>query len=96
MKREFRITAWPEGNRLHVDLKGEFDGSSAFELLNFLQENSREFENFNIQTGELHAVHPAGQAVLNRNLPRMLAKSTLLVHFDGEKVSVAGCLPGTE
>ena len=53
---------------LHVKLTGDFDGSSASELVNALAENQNKYYQIFINTTELNTIHPFGQEVLQRRL----------------------------
>jgi hypothetical protein len=50
---------------------GDFDGSSAFELLNTLKENLNCTECILIDTHELQAVYPFGRAVFYYNFSKI-------------------------
>ncbi|MBN2032225.1 MAG: hypothetical protein JW836_03035 [Deltaproteobacteria bacterium] len=68
MAINFRITAHQNPDNLHLRLDGDFDGSSAYELLNTLEKrcpfSSRAF----IHTNGLMRVDPFGLSVFHANL----------------------------
>ena len=53
---------------LHVKLTGDFDGSSASELVNALTDNQNRYYQIFINTTELNTIHPFGEEVLQRRL----------------------------
>ena len=68
MAHNFKIKLHRTGDNLHIHLKGDFDGSSAFELINAIRENLYNFKGIHIDTGKLKKIFPFGQEVFNSNL----------------------------
>ncbi|MBU3949551.1 MAG: hypothetical protein KJ882_05100 [Proteobacteria bacterium] len=66
MASNFRITAHQSKVNLYLDLMGEFDGSSAMELINILKEHSSRIKNVIINTSGLNLIHPFGLDVLQK------------------------------
>jgi hypothetical protein len=56
---------------LHLSLWGDFDGSSALELINILKANWRRTDRISINTGSLSAIHPFGRQVFNHNFSKL-------------------------
>lgn len=69
MAVNFRIKTSHVGDDLHINLSGDFDGSSACELLNNLEDNSGNIRRIFIDTTGLKDVHPFGQAIFENQLP---------------------------
>mgnify|MGYP005869917961 CR=1 FL=1 len=68
MARNFRIQTSGTDRTFFIDLIGDFDGSSAFELLNLLQEKLTTKSNkAYINTTRLKSIHPFGRDVFVRN-----------------------------
>ncbi|MGM0452501.1 MAG: hypothetical protein ACQERN_05000 [Thermodesulfobacteriota bacterium] len=70
MAKNFRIETNRTNRSYYLELIGDFDGSSAFELLNLLAEkitmaNQKAF----INTTQLKKIHPFGRDVFSRNFP---------------------------
>ena len=85
MAMNFGITVSQNSDNLHLRLDGDFDGSSAYELLNALEERccfaSRAF----IHTNGLRQVHPFGLSVFHANLSGLKAcKKCRPLHFTGD------------
>ena len=54
-------------DRIHLKLYGDFDGSSAFELINILKNHKNSFHKIFIDTNNLNKIHPFGMDVLKKN-----------------------------
>ena len=68
MASNFHMFTHKTTETLHVKLTGDFDGSSASELVNALTENQNRYYQIFINTTELNTIHPFGQEVLQRRL----------------------------
>ena len=67
MAHNFKISTHRTINNLYIQLKGDFDGSSAFELFNTLKENLNSTKCILIDTNKLKAVYPFGREVFYYN-----------------------------
>ena len=63
MAANFRIERQREKNHLHLNLIGDFDGSSAMELIHVLREQSRTAEKIFVHTCKLSSMAPFGQTL---------------------------------
>ena len=68
MANNFHIFTHKTTETLHVKLTGDFDGSSASELINALSDNQNRYYQIFINTTELDNIHPFGQEVLQNRL----------------------------
>ncbi len=68
MASNFRITAHRNSENLHLKLVGDFDGSSACQLLNFLKTGSNGSCKVVINTNCLKNIYPFGRDIFLRNL----------------------------
>ena len=66
MALNFKISLNKSNNRLHLNLMGDFDGSSAFELINALKEHSGNRTRIFINTDGLSSLHPFGLDVFQK------------------------------
>ena len=64
-----------KSKNLHLKLIGDFDGSSALELINMLKENYSKSEKIVIDTRGLCSVHPFGRDVFWKNCTGLNNKS---------------------
>jgi hypothetical protein len=73
-------------------LTGDFDGASAFDLLEVLRKNRRGIERVIIDTAGLKEVYPYGRDIFSNNLHRFIDKSIRLVFGGGkeEKIMAKG------
>ena len=83
MASNFRIYRHRTGKNLHLKLDGDFDGSSAHELINALTEYRRSFNQIFIDTNDLKTIYPFGRNVFQKNLGRFNKKWNRLI-FIGE------------
>lgn len=68
MASNFQIFSFETRDSLHLKLNGDFDGSSAHELLNTLKKHSDGFYQIFIDTNDLKAIHPFGRDVFQKKL----------------------------
>jgi hypothetical protein len=72
MAHNFKIFMHRTIDNLHLNLKGDFDGSSAFELLNILKENLNSTKRILIDTNNLKKIYPFGREVFDYNLSKLM------------------------
>ena len=68
MAMNFKIFHLKRSHSVHLNLDGDFDGTSAHELINALKSCGPDVHQVFINTNGLKSVHPFGQVVLYRNL----------------------------
>ncbi len=79
MAMNFKIFQFKNRNSVHISLNGDFDGTSAHELINTLKSYDTDIHQVFINTNGLTSIHPFGQVVLYRNLPIMRNNTRNLV-----------------
>jgi hypothetical protein len=79
MAMNFRIFKLKKRNRVHLTLDGDFDGTSAHELINTLKSYGPDGVKIFIDTDRLKSVYPFGQVVLHRNLSGLCGRCGNLV-----------------
>jgi len=85
MAQNFRVVVHQNSENLHLRLEGDFDGSSAHELLNTLEERCRFASRAFIHTNGLKQVDPFGLSVFHANLAGLKGgKKCRPLHFTGE------------
>ena len=72
MAHNFKIFMHQTVDNLHLNLRGDFDGSSAFELLNTLKENLNSTKRILIDTNNLKKIYPFGREVFDYNLSKLM------------------------
>jgi len=100
MGANFRITSRRKGDDLHLHLTGNFDGSSAMELIYALRENEWAAEKIYIETDGISELQPFGQDVFQKNLSIAPARAKKLIFIGGSSQDIAprgsGCLLSAE
>lgn len=83
MASNFRIFVHRNSDSLHLKLAGDFDGTSAFELLDMVKKNRQGLRKVFIHTSNLKAIHPFGVQVFEKSLSELKGSSLQLL-FTGE------------
>jgi hypothetical protein len=97
MAANFRITIHPNGNTIQLKLKGYFDGISAHELINILNQCCRHTSKIYIQTNALREINPFGLPVFQDSLKGFSGRSLELVLSGQGASQFAGAAPlGTD
>jgi hypothetical protein len=83
MSSNFNYFTYRIGGSLHIQLFGDFDGSSACELINALGEYGADFSQIFIDTNDLQTIHPFGGEVF-QNRYSAISKQTGNIIFIGK------------
>ncbi len=67
MASNFQLLSYRNKDNLHLQLYGDFDGNSAFELLNTLKKNGKDFIQIFIDTNDLDKLYSFGLDVFQNN-----------------------------
>jgi hypothetical protein len=86
MASNFRISVYRNSNSLDLKLVGDFDGTSACELLNVLKEKCNSVDRVLINTSGLKEIHPFGQDTFHNNIYLLKAKPCRFV-FTGRNAT---------
>ena len=86
MARKFGISVHRNSENVHLRLMGDFDGTSAHELLSVLKRHCNRTLRVFIHTSCLRSIHPFGRNVFHSNLTILKGRSMKLI-FTGEKAS---------
>ena len=68
MASNFHIYSFSTQNSLHLKLEGDFDGNSAYDLINKLTKHNKNFYEIFIDTNDLNSIHPFGREVFQKKL----------------------------
>jgi hypothetical protein len=68
MANNFKFLSNRSCNKIHLKLFGDFDGSSAYELLNVLNNCKDDCIQIFIDTNNINSIDPFGKEVFRRNL----------------------------
>ena len=86
MAINFKMVVHRNSENTHLKLVGDFDGSSAHELINMLKDNCRRSSKVFIHTNSLQHVDWFGRNVFLSNLKLVKMKFSLIV-FTGKKAA---------
>ena len=86
MSSNFKILLHSNDDNLHMKLFGDFDGTSAYELLSHIGKSCPKFTTIFIHTDCLKKMIPFGLGVFKNNLRKAHAKDTRII-FTGENAS---------
>ena len=86
MACNFTIIVHKNSDNLHLKLAGDFDGSSAHQLINSLKARKNRASRVFIHTSSLTDIYPFGKNVLKNGLDSLEGQVTSFV-FTGEKAS---------
>jgi len=86
MAFNFRISVHRNSDNLHLKLMGDFDGSSAWELINVLKKNDNSVFRVIIHTNSLKNIYPFGRDTFQQNFRDLKDRSDRIL-FTGEKAS---------
>jgi len=85
MAQNFRMVVHQNSESLYLRLEGDFDGSSAWELLNALEERCRFAQKAFIHTSGLGHVHTFGLSVFHAHLNGLKqSRKCRPLHFTGD------------
>ena len=91
MVSSFRIFCHQNSDNLHLKLMGDFDGSSAYELINTLKEYRGFFRRVFIHTCSLSSVHPSGLDVFQNNCDiKQLSRALTFTGEYGNRLATHG------
>ena len=68
MASNFQIYSFKTKNSLHLKLTGDFDGSSAYDLIHTLTKHSKGVYEIFIDINDLNSIHPFGREVFQKKL----------------------------
>ncbi len=82
MASNFQILFFKTRDSLHLKLDGDFDGNSAYELINAIIDHGTDFYQIFIDTNDLRSIHAFGRNVFQKNFGALKQLSNLI--FIGE------------
>ena len=90
MASNFHIYSFKTRDSLHLKLAGDFDGSSAYELINTLIEHGKDFYEIFIDINDLKSIHPFGRDVFQKNLraSNKLFRNLVFIGKNGHEIGI--------
>ena len=71
MASNFQVFSNQNRDSLHLHMYGDFDGMSAYELINALKKQSLGYFEVFIDTSDLNKIHPFGLDVFQKQISRI-------------------------
>ena len=90
MASNFQIYSFKTRDSLHLKLAGDFDGTSAYELINALTEHNMGFHEIFIDINDLKLIHPFGRDVFQKNLrsSSKLYRNLVFIGKNGHEIGI--------
>ena len=85
MAANFQILSYKTRDSLHLKLNGDFDGTSAFELINIIKDHGDNFYQIFIDTSDLRTIYTFGRNVLQKNFGALKKLSNLIFIGENER-----------
>ncbi|MGD2151264.1 MAG: hypothetical protein PVJ20_00035 [Desulfobacterales bacterium] len=85
MAANFQILFYKTRDSLHLKLNGDFDGTSAFELINIINDHGANFYQIFIDTNDLRTIYAFGRNVLQKNFGALKKLSNLIIIGENER-----------
>ena len=83
MASNFHIFSYKTRDCLHLKLKGDFDGNSAYELLETLKKCGNGFFQIFIDTNDLKTIYPFGREVFQKKIGTFNQEFNNLIFIEG-------------
>jgi anti-anti-sigma regulatory factor len=89
MAANFHMFSYKTRDSLHLKLEGDFDGNSAYELLETLNKYGSKFYEIFIDTNDLKIIHPFGRVVFQKKLGTFKQKinNFIFIGENGHKIT---------
>ncbi|HPJ67954.1 MAG TPA: hypothetical protein PLQ82_07445 [Desulfobacteraceae bacterium] len=84
MASNFKIISYQRCDSLYLKLVGDFDGSSAWELINLIKKTPKSYRKIFVNTSGLNNIYPFGVGTFQKNLTE-LKKDQICLLFKGNK-----------
>jgi hypothetical protein len=85
MAANFQILTYKTRDSLHLKLNGDFDGTSAYELINTIKDNGTNFYQIFIDTSNIRTIYAFGRNVLQKNFGDLEKLSNLIFIGENER-----------
>jgi hypothetical protein len=84
MAANFKITLHQKSDNLHLRLDGDFDGNSAYELLNILENHCSFVSRSFVHTNGLKHIYPFGSFLFRSHLCYLKPCKQMFLKFTGD------------
>ena len=84
----FKIYIFKTRESLHLRLTGDFDGSSAYELINKISESGNSFYEIFIDLNDLNSIHPFGREVSKKKFRSLTNQLQNITFIDSNRHAI--------
>ena len=88
MSSNFNYFSYRIGGSLHIQLFGDFDGSSACELINAIGDYGADFFQIFIDTNDLQTIYPFGRKVFQKRFSAISKKACNIIFIGKHKNNI--------
>lgn len=93
MENNFTMETYKLEQYLHIDMKGTFDGASAFALIQKIEkEISDKHNSVYVETQNISKVYAFGRTILSSNIPKVCRKSVCFSGAMADQIAPEGCI----
>ena len=85
MASNFQILSYKTRDSLHLKLNGDFDGTSAYELINTIKDHGNNFYQIFIDNNDLRTIYAFGRNVFQKNFGDLEKLSNLIFIGENER-----------
>lgn len=86
MASNFRVSTQKNSENVHLQLIGDFDGSSAWQLFDIIENGCKSANKVFIHTDALNRIHPFGCSTFHKHL-NILKRYSMQIVFTGENAN---------
>ena len=92
MENNFIMETYKQDKDLHIDIKGTFDGASAFALIQEIENEIYDKDNsIYVETNDISKVYSFGRTILASNIPKICKKSVCFSGAMADQIAPEGC-----
>ncbi|WP_321494008.1 hypothetical protein [uncultured Desulfobacter sp.] len=92
MENNFTMETYSQDQDFHIDMKGTFDGASAFALIEEIDRRIGDKNNsVYVETTNISKVYSFGQSILASNIPKTVRKSICFCGAMAGQIAPKGC-----
>lgn len=93
MENNFTMETHKQDRDIHIDMKGTFDGASAFALIHEIGNGLYDKNNsIYVETKDISKVYPFDRAILASNIPKICRKCLYFSGAMADQIAPEGCV----
>jgi len=92
MEKNFTMETYKQDKDIHIDMKGTFDGASAFALIQEIGNGIYDKDNsIYVETKDISKVYSFGKTILASNMPKTCRQSVCFCGAMADQIAPEGC-----